>query len=202
MTVQIYGSIYLEIQNQNEGKILDQYPQHPYDAAHTACTCIDRILFKHPDDRQVLTLCFFLAAGLTDCLDGYFARRYNQITMLGKVLDPIADKLFTASVVFCLTMSGVISWSILGIIVVKGPYMGVGAIICLKRKVEVVSDIYGKIATVLFYPAVLRAWPWHGLNRLAHAGRVMIYISVGLSVFAAVHYTLSSIKAWKAMKQR
>jgi len=158
--------------------------------------------FKHPEDRQVLTLCFFLAAGLTDCLDGYFARRYNQITMLGKVLDPIADKLFTASVVFCLTMSGAISWWILGIIVVKELYMGVGATICLRLKVNVQSDIYGKVATVLFYPAVLLAWPWHGLVWLAKAGRIMVYLSVGLSVLAAVHYTLSSIKEWKAMKQR
>ena len=158
--------------------------------------------FKHPEDRQALTLCFFLAAGLTDCLDGFFARRLKQITKLGKVLDPIADKLFTASVVFCLAMSGVISWSILGIIAVKELYMGVGAAVCLKRRVEVASDIYGKLATVLFYPAVLLAWPWHGIARLAQAGRIMIYLSVGLSVFAAVHYTLSSIKAWKAMKQR
>ena len=158
--------------------------------------------FKHPEDRQVLTLCFFIAAGLTDCLDGFFARRLNQITNVGKVLDPIADKLFTASVVFCLTMSGVISWAILGIIVVKELYMGVGATICLRLKVNVQSDIYGKLATVLFYPAVLLTWPWHGVAGLATAGRIMIYVSVGLSVIAAVHYTLSSIKAWKAMKQR
>jgi len=158
--------------------------------------------FEHPEDRQLLTLCFFLAAGFTDCLDGFFARRYNQITTLGKVLDPIADKLFTAAVVFCLVMSGVISWAILGIIVVKELYMGVGATICLKRKINVASDIYGKLATVLFYPAVLLAWPWHGLAWLAQTGRIMIYVSVGLSLFAALHYTLSSIKAWKAMKQR
>ena len=158
--------------------------------------------FKHPEDRQVLTLCFFLAAGLTDCLDGFFARRLNQITKVGKVLDPIADKLFTASVVFCLAMSGVVSWAALCVIVVKELYMGVGATICLKRKVEVASDIYGKLATVLFYPAVLLAWPWHGVAWLALAGSIMIYVSVALSVIAAVHYTLSSIKAWKAMKQR
>lgn len=158
--------------------------------------------FRHPENRQVLTLCFFLAAGLTDCLDGYFARRCNQITNLGKVLDPIADKLFTAAVVFCLAMSGVISWIVLGIVVVKELYMGVGATICLKKKLEVASDIYGKAATVLFYPAVLLAWPWHHISALATVGRILLYVSVGLSIFAAIHYSLSSIKAWKAMKQR
>lgn len=158
--------------------------------------------FKHPEDRQVLTLCFFLAAGATDCMDGYFARKCNQITNVGKVLDPIADKLFTAAVVFCLVMSGVISWTVLGVVVVKELYMGVGATICLKNKVEVASDIYGKVATVLFYPAVLLAWPWHGVAALSTVGRILIYVSVGLSILAAVHYTLSSIKAWKELNQR
>lgn len=158
--------------------------------------------FKHPEDRQALTLCFFLAAGLTDCLDGFFARKFNQITNLGKVLDPIADKLFTASVVFCLAMSGVISWVVLCVVVVKELYMGVGATICLKCRVDVASDIYGKLATVLFYPAVLLVWPWHGVAALSIIGEILIYASVALSIFAAVHYTLSSLKAWKELNQR
>ena len=72
--------------------------------------------------------------------------------------------------------------------------MGVGAALCLKHKIEVASDIYGKIATVIFYPAVLLAWPWHGQPALVGIGRVLMYISVALSLLAAVHYTLESLK--------
>ena len=156
--------------------------------------------FNSPRDRQLPSLLIFLAAGLTDCLDGFCARRLNQITMLGKVLDPIADKLLTASVILCLAWLGAISWAVLAVIVVKEMYMGVGAGICLKKGVEVQSDIYGKLATLLFYPAVLLCWPWHGNAVLGGIGHVLVYISVALSLLAAVHYTRDSVKKWKEIK--
>ena len=147
-----------------------------------------------------LPLIIFLLAGLTDCLDGYIARRFDLITMLGKVLDPIADKLLTASVVFSLVWSKVIHWPVLMVIVIKELYMAWGAGKCLRRKVEVQADIYGKLATVTFYPAVLLAWPWHGVKWLSVAGQCLIYASVVMSVIAAVHYTIASLKTWNRMK--
>ena len=152
------------------------------------------------DRRLTVSLCLFLAAGLTDCLDGLAARKLNQITKLGKVLDPIADKLFTASVLLCLTCAQVIPWPVLALMVLKELYMGAGAAACLKNNIEVASDIYGKLATALFYPAVLLAWPWHGIPALSHAGRGLIFLSVALSILAAVHYTLDSVKKWRAMQ--
>ena len=152
------------------------------------------VFFKTRQLGTPVQLCLILAAGLTDCLDGFFARRCGCVTDLGKVLDPIADKLMTAAVVFCLAWMGVIGWYVLAIVTVKEVYMGVGAALCLKHKIEVASDIYGKIATVIFYPAVLLAWPWHGQPALVGIGRVLMYISVALSLLAAVHYTLESLK--------
>jgi cardiolipin synthase (CMP-forming) len=52
-----------------------------------------------------LALVLFTAAGITDWLDGYLARSYNQITMLGQFLDPIADKLLVAAVILLLVYS-------------------------------------------------------------------------------------------------
>ena len=154
------------------------------------------------DRRLIVSLCLFLAAGLTDCLDGFAARRLGQITSLGKVLDPIADKLFTASVLLCLTCAGVIPWPVLMLMVAKELYMGVGAALCLKRHIEVAADLYGKFATALFYPSVLLAWPWHGVAMLSHIGRGMIFLSIAMSILAAVHYTLESVKTWRARQAR
>lgn len=156
--------------------------------------------FNSPPDRQLPSLILFLCAGLSDCLDGYFARRFNQITTLGKVLDPIADKLITASALLCLVWLGAIEWPALAVIVVKEIYMGIGASFCLKHNIEVASDIYGKLATILFYPAVLICWPWHGYGMLECIGHWMVYASVALSTVASVHYTLASVKKWKDMR--
>ena len=158
--------------------------------------------FTLGEKKHLATLLIIAAAGLTDCLDGYFARKYNQITKLGKVLDPIADKLLTASVLFCLCVSKVIHWLLLAVIVVKELYMAVGTSFCLKHDIEVASDIYGKLATVLFYPSVLMAWPWHGNVPVTNIGRVLIMVSCVMSLIAAVHYTRSSVKKWEEIKAR
>lgn len=156
--------------------------------------------FKSPKDRQLPSLIIFLAAGLTDCLDGFLARRLNQITKLGKILDPIADKLLTAATLLCLAWLKAVNWIALGIIVLKELYMAWGAAKCLRRKITIQADIYGKAATLLFFPAVLLCWPWHGNEVLGIAGQVLIYISVACSVIAAVHYTLDSVKKWNEIK--
>lgn len=56
-----------------------------------------------------LALILFVAAGITDLLDGYMARRDNQVSAIGQFLDPIADKLLVAAVILFLTASGEIS---------------------------------------------------------------------------------------------
>lgn len=56
-----------------------------------------------------LALILFVVAGITDWLDGYMARRDNQVSMIGQFLDPIADKLLIAAVILLLVYNGQIS---------------------------------------------------------------------------------------------
>src|SRR5437868_14245278 len=55
-----------------------------------------------------LAVTIFIAAGITDILDGYFARKYGELTTFGRMLDPIADKLLVASCLFMLVFDGTI----------------------------------------------------------------------------------------------
>jgi cardiolipin synthase len=66
-----------------------------------------------------LALVIFIAAGVTDILDGYFARNWGQQSSLGRMLDPIADKLLVSSSLLMLAAEGTIrGWSILAAIII------------------------------------------------------------------------------------
>ena len=100
------------------------------------------------------TPAFFLVAviAMTDVVDGYIARKYNMVTELGQLLDPIADKLIQLSVVFCLAIDEVIPIWFLVIVLVKEVSMVIGGAV-LYKKIEVINQAkwFGKLATFAFY---------------------------------------------------
>lgn len=99
----------------------------------------------------VLILC-----AATDALDGHLARKNGWITDLGKLLDPLADKLASTACLVALSISGLLPWWITGLALFKELAMIVGAAFILgKKKIVVASVWYGKLATVLFYVVVL-----------------------------------------------
>src|SRR5262245_51854067 len=66
-----------------------------------------------------VALVIFIAAGVTDILDGYFARKYGEQSTFGRMLDPIADKLLVASCLLMLAVDGTIrGWSLWAAIVI------------------------------------------------------------------------------------
>ena len=71
-------------------------------------------------DRDYLNAGIVLGIScITDLLDGWIARQFNQTSDLGKVLDPIADKLTQAVVLFCMADEHPILWWLLGLLTVK-----------------------------------------------------------------------------------
>ena len=73
---------------------------------------------------------FFLAAivvlaiaGLTDFLDGYLARKLNQITKLGKMLDPVADRLYIFATLLALSVTGYVPWWLAALVILRDVLM-------------------------------------------------------------------------------
>lgn len=99
-------------------------------------------------------------SGLSDMFDGFFARKLHQETELGKILDPIADKLTLAAVVICMwyVYHGRFPWLslALGIMLLKEVCMAVGGMVIVsKGKKLVKAKWWGKIATVGFYTCMI-----------------------------------------------
>ena len=94
-------------------------------------------------------------SGLTDILDGCIARKFNFITNFGKLIDPLADKATQIAVLASLTFKGIVSPWILMIVFIKEILMVSGASFLYGKDVVVYSKWYGKLATVLFYLAIV-----------------------------------------------
>lgn len=133
-------------------------------------------------------------SGLTDCFDGLIARKLNQVTELGKMLDPLADKLTQGVVAFCLGLcfSGI--RVLLMIFVVKELAMLCCAAILLKKKKRpCAAKWYGKVATVMFYVAVVSIVVMDGFFHLSGAmfetvSTVLLLLTALMMIYAAIRY--------------
>ncbi|NLB40681.1 MAG: CDP-alcohol phosphatidyltransferase family protein [Clostridiales bacterium] len=134
----------------------------------------------------------FILAGVTDVLDGWIARRYNLITKWGKLMDPLADKLMLLMVLVCLAIDEVIPYWVIIIIAVKELTMILGAIFLLKeREVVVQANIYGKLATVMFYFAVTAL-----TFELSYA-KYILFAALISTILALIQYAVLNFKVNK-----
>ena len=105
--------------------------------------------------NYILGIVFFTVSGITDVLDGFSARKFNLVSNFGKLMDPLADKLTQISVLASLVKVDIIPFWILVIVILKELIMVVGASFLYGKDVVVYSKWYGKLATVLFYLAIV-----------------------------------------------
>lgn len=105
--------------------------------------------------HYLLGFIFFTISGITDILDGAIARKFNLVTNFGKLMDPLADKLTQISVLATLVFQKFIPFWILVVVLLKELLMIIGASFLYGKDVVVYSKWFGKLATVLFYLAIV-----------------------------------------------
>ena len=104
------------------------------------------------NDNYLWSGIILVFSGLTDLLDGYIARKFNQITKLGKMLDPIADKLTLITVMICSSVKFPKIFPFMMILILKEVLMLLASIVLLRLKRKPpASKWYGKLSTVVFY---------------------------------------------------
>jgi len=96
-----------------------------------------------------------LAIGGTDWVDGYLARRLDQVSEFGKLLDPVADRLAVATAVIAGWATGVLPEWFAALLVIREALIGLGALaLAIKAKTKLDVRKLGKLATFLLYGAI------------------------------------------------
>jgi cardiolipin synthase len=90
-------------------------------------------------------------SGLTDVVDGIVARRFNMVTDIGKIIDPIADKLTQLAVITCLALRYSPMRVLLAAHVIKELIMGIMGLMALKRNSINSAKWYGKVSTIVLF---------------------------------------------------
>jgi len=104
--------------------------------------------------RLYPSLAVFALASLTDALDGTLARKRGEITWLGKLLDPLADKLLVCAALYALARKGWAPWWLIAMVAGKELLMLLGGLVLLARGVVAQAVPIGKAATALFLIAI------------------------------------------------
>jgi len=148
----------------------------------------------------------FAVAAASDGLDGYVARRYNQRTELGAVLDPIADKGLLLAAILTLSFS---SWRYalpvwFGVLVVARDLIvmtGAVVLVLLQRKISVRPTWSGKAATALQMTALIAVMlqPDVLLAPVRFNGRALQWVWLDLPVFLAAFFTAASGIGYSAL---
>ena len=148
------------------------------------------LYFSHRDGWAFAAL---LLSGLTDAVDGWIARRFDQITDCGKLLDPLSDKLTQVAVVIAVATRYAELWPLAALCFIKETCQAIGGIVMLKRKCEVHGSLwFGKVSTAVFYGSmlalVLFSLPdWARWLLVAAAGVCMLMAFVGyLRIFIQI----------------
>ena len=151
-----------------------------------------------PFDCYLAAFVYMLAA-ITDFLDGYLARKRNLVSVLGKFLDPLADKLIVmATLVWLVTMGRVPVWLVIILIgreitvtALRGIASSEGLVIAAGEggKSKTALQMVGIICLVLGYPYHINFFVVDfGMVDLVRVGRALIYGSLVFSVVSAIQY--------------
>lgn len=134
-----------------------------------------------------------LLSGATDIADGFIARRFHMVSDLGKVLDPIADKLTQTAALVCLLTRFRAVWWLLGVLVVKETVMAVMGLLVIRRTGAVYSaSWHGKLATCVLYAVILTHIVWYAIPQTVSA--VLVLVGAASILLSLALYTREDLR--------
>lgn len=153
------------------------------------------VFFNDQSEFRIFAVIILAIAGISDILDGIIARKFQAQSKLGKILDPLADKLMTFAAIVCITITRPILFWAVCVFFVKEALMGIGGILLHKRGLEELpsSNAIGKASTVTFFiVCILLVLLQHLLSNAI--ALLMISVAVALSLAALASYIVAYVK--------
>ncbi len=157
-------------------------------------------------NKPLYALLVFFLAGVTDALDGYIARSRNQITKLGKILDPIADKaLLVSAFIFIYNSDLQVKfpyWFVV-LVISRDIYILLGSalIYYLKGHLEVRPSIFGKATTFFQILTVITVLTANIIFISETIVQSLIYITAGFTILSFITYTYDGFKQLKTIEE-
>lgn len=158
------------------------------------------VYFSDANDTKVYAVGVYALATFSDFLDGFLARRFEASSNLGKILDPLGDKMMTVSVMACITIDKVIPvWAVI-VAVVKELLMGAGGIVLYNLAHEEIppSNLIGKTSTVVFFLVCVTLMLFRDIPGAAAV--IMISVAIALMFIALASYINTYITVMKNRK--
>ena len=141
-----------------------------------------------------------ILSGLTDLADGFIARHFNADSNVGKILDPIADKLTQAAMLFCLITRFPLMAAPFGVLVLKEIFIGTTGLLMIRKTGKVVgADFHGKVATTLLYAMMILHIFWIGITPAVSATTIVICLVSML--FTLVVYGKRNVRVLRGKKE-
>ncbi len=149
---------------------------------------------------DIIALVIFIAASLTDMLDGKIARKYNLITNFGKFMDPLADKLLVCSAMICLIEKGRLQAWIVIIIIAREFIISGFRLIAADNGVVIAASMWGKSKTVSqMAMIILLILNFHNTAFQILAVAVT-YLALALTIISLVDYLMKNKDVMKEQK--
>lgn len=146
--------------------------------------------------EYMISFAVMILSSITDLFDGMIARKFNMVSDLGKVLDPVADKLTHAALAICLAIRYPMMWALIVLMAVKEGYMAVMGLKYLKQdKMMNGAMWYGKICTATLFVGLIVLIVFYQMPVLYV--NIIIWVMMAVMAFTLIQYILF----YRKMKQ-
>ncbi len=134
-----------------------------------------------------------IVSGVTDVVDGFVARHFGLVSDLGKILDPVADKLTQGAVLLCLMLRFWLMCIPVLMMLAKEVFVGLTGILAVQKTGDVYgAQWHGKVATLMLYAMMLLHLFWYNIpNAVSIVSIILCTVMVGVSF---VEYAMKNIR--------